>query len=359
LYNLDVSVIFAKKITMISFEDASLNIISVHFIGNKIQEEPIKITETPLNLDQDICVLLKKYFTKFFKEQPFNHFVHESDLKFNECYSFAKEIFADPSGFHINSIKLAKHLYGVCDHPNIKSGEFYVVFFEQVYVGDAVCSALGLFKSENKDTFLKVYPENKSYTIEKEQGININKLDKGCLIFDVEAEEGYLAMAIDNTNRNDGAQFWIDKFLQIKPKEDNYYHTQNYLTMCRDFALEVFPDASLADKLSLAKESIEYFEKNEIFDKVTFHETALKSSEIIEAFEEYKTRYQEEKDIRIVDEFDVAPAALKKLKKVFKNVIKLDKNFHIYVHGNHDYIRKGFDEESGMNYYQLFFKEES
>ncbi len=61
----------------------------------------------------------------------------------------------------------------------------------------------------------------------------------------------------------------------------------------------------------------------------------------------------------MVDEFDISGSAVKKMKKVFKSVIKLDKNFHIYVHGNRDYIRKGFDEESGMNYYQVFFKEES
>ncbi|MFQ9503659.1 MAG: hypothetical protein ACLR1G_06560 [Alistipes indistinctus] len=41
-----------------------------------------------------------------------------------------------------------------------------------------------------------------------------------------------------------------------------------------------------------------------------------------------------------------------------KSVIKLDRNFHIYVHGNNQYIRKGYDEETCMNYYQLLFNEE-
>ena len=38
-----------------------------------------------------------------------------------------------------------------------------------------------------------------------------------------------------------------------------------------------------------------------------------------------------------------------------KSVIKLDKNFHIYVHGGEGLIRKGYDPETGMAFYQLYF----
>lgn len=51
-------------------------------------------------------------------------------------------------------------------------------------------------------------------------------------------------------------------------------------------------------------------------------------------------------------------AAVKKQARIFKSVIKLDKNFQIYVLGDNQYIKKGFDEETGMHYYQLFFKDE-
>lgn len=344
---------------MISYEDAVLERIAVHFVGNKIQEESLDISDGELRLDPVVNPLLKKYFTRFFKDAPFYCFRHETGLEFNECYSFVKEIFQAPESLYINSVKLAKHLFSVTDHPNIKSGEFYAVWFDHVYVGDEVCQAVGLFKSENKETFLKVFPENKNYIVEQEQGVNINKLDKGCLIFNLEAEDGFRVMVTDNTNKNGEAQYWIDKFLKVGPRQDNYYQTQNYMTMCRDFAMEVFPDASMADKLALANDSAQYFRKSEVFDKAEFYEKTLQSPEIIEAFEEYKTRYQEERDLQLVDEFDVAPAAVKKLKQVFKSVIKLDKNFHIYVHGNRDLIRKGYDEESRMHFYQIFFKEES
>src|SRR5690606_34975299 len=103
--------------------------IAVHFVGNQIQEEDLNISEASLDIDLAVKELLKKYFTKFFKEQPFQHFSHDSDLSFNECYMYLKEIFTEPESLYINSVKLARHLYQSSDHPNIKSGEFYVTYF--------------------------------------------------------------------------------------------------------------------------------------------------------------------------------------------------------------------------------------
>lgn len=129
--------------------------------------------------------------------------------------------------------------------------------------------------------------------------------------------------------------------------------------MCRNFATEAFPEADRIDQVSLVQESARFFNEEELFDKVRFEEKVLQEPEIIEAFENYKESYQQQHDIQINDEFDINPDAVKKLKRVFKSVIKLDKNFHIYVHGNRSFIRKGFDEVSKLNFYQLFFKEES
>ena len=344
---------------MINFEDAALKELAIHYVGSNLEEDELKIADRPLSLDDAIRDTLKKYFVRFFKDLPFYRLHHESDLWLNECYAYAGEIFANPESLYVNSIKLAKHLFSVSDHHNIRMGEFYTALFDHVYVGDQICQAIGLFKSENKDTYLKVYPEDKNYKIEKEQGQNINKLDKGCLIFNVESGEGYKVMVIDNTSRNNEAKYWLDKFFKIKPLEDHFYHTQQYLTLCRDFAMESFPDDPMAEKLSLANDSEKFFRESEKFDKAAFHEKVLQEPELIDAFEEYKTKYQNDRQVNIVDEFDIAPGAVKKLKRVFKSVIKLDKNFHIYVHGNREYIRKGFDEESGLNYYQVFFREES
>jgi len=40
------------------------------------------------------------------------------------------------------------------------------------------------------------------------------------------------------------------------------------------------------------------------------------------------------------------------------NIIKLDKNFHIYVHSARELIEHGVDEE-GRKFYKIYYKEES
>ena len=54
----------------------------------------------------------------------------------------------------------------------------------------------------------------------------------------------------------------------------------------------------------------------------------------------------------------ISEGAVKKQSRMFRSVIKLDKNFHVYVHGNSKFIEKGFDDEANMQYYRLFFREE-
>ena len=56
--------------------------------------------------------------------------------------------------------------------------------------------------------------------------------------------------------------------------------------------------------------------------------------------------------------FVISPAAVKKQARNFKSVLKLDKNFHIYIHGDKDLIEQGFDEKKNMNYYKVYYKQE-
>lgn len=343
---------------MLDFSEAELSKLSIHQIGNKLNEEGIIVSQEEVTINDNISSLLTTYFTKPFKNQEFYNFTHESDLNFNEVFSYVKRIFNEPSGLHFQSINLAKHLYEQSNHPQIKSGELYVAYFEHCYHNDQLVDVIGLFKSEQKETYLKVYPEGKSFKVDSENGININKLDKGCLVMNGGTDTGYSVLLVDHTNKDD-AQYWKERFLNVKPQEDTFYHTKNYLQMCKSFATEAFPEADRIDQMSLVQESAKFFKEEDLFDKARFEEKVLQEPEIINAFEDYKENYQEQNDIRIYDEFDINSEAVKKLKRVFKSVIKLDKNFHIYVHGNRNYIRKGYDEENQMSFYQLFFNQET
>ena len=344
---------------MLDFSEAELSRLAIHQVGNKSNEEGIIHSEQEVVINGGIASLLTTYFTKPFKPQEFYNFAHETSLNLNEVHSYVKSIFNDKTSLQLQSINLAKHLYEHSNHPNIKSGELYVAYFDNCYLNDELTEVVGIFKSEQKETFLKVFPEGKSFGVSRDDGININKLDKGCLVFNENADDGYKVLLVDNTNKGDEAKYWKEFFLNVKPQEDTYYHTKNYLKMCKDFASEAFPEADRIDQMSLVQESAKFFKEEDAFDKVSFQEKVLQEPEIIDAFEDFKENFQERNQMQIYDEFDINSVAVKKMKGVFKSVLKLDKNFHVYVHGNRNYIKKGFDEESNMNFYQLFYKEES
>ena len=344
---------------MTDFSEAILSGMSIHLVGNKSNEEGLIISEQNVKIDGSIASLLTNYFTSPFKGSEFYTFNHESDLNLNEVYTYVKTIFHNVNSLHLQSINLAKHLYEQSIYPQIKSGELYVVYFEDCKLDDEPTDVIGIFKSERKETFLKVYPEGASFAVEQEMGININKLDKGCLVFNTDEAQGYRVLLVDNTNKGEDAKYWKEHFLNVSPRTDAYFQTKNYLQLCKDFSVEAFPEADRIDQVSLAQESVRFFKEEEAFDKIHFHEKVLQEPEIIDAFEDYKEQYRERNKMQLFDEFDIHSDAVKKMKRVFRSVIKLDKNFHVYVHGNRNYIRKGFDEESKMNFYQLFYKEES
>ena len=92
--------------------------------------------------------------------------------------------------------------------------------------------------------------------------------------------------------------------------------------------------------------SINFFKDADVFSEERFKQEVVQEPEVINAFENFKCQYE-------TDNF-----AVKDEKKYFKHVLKLDKNFHVYIHGEKKYIRKGYDPDRDMNYYVLYFRNE-
>jgi len=343
---------------MFNFKEAQLEQLAVHFIGNAAAEEGMSLSKQLVQVDVDIASLLKSYFFKPFKEQELYTFHHESDLELNELFHYASAVFDEPTSLYLQSINIAKHLYESSSHPNIKAGELYIGYFDDCVINGEVVEVLGIFKSENKDTYLKVYPQGDGYGLEGEQGININKLDKGCLIFNTERESGYRVAVVDNISKSNEAKYWVTQFLHITPNQDSYYHTKNYISLCKEFAEEAFPVADKVDKIDLVNNAVEFFSKKESFNIEEFNNEVMQDKTMIEKFQSYKNSFQETNDVPAFDEFDISKQAVKQSKRFIKSVIKLDKNFHVYVHGNRQNIVRGFDEQLDMNTYTLYFKEE-
>jgi hypothetical protein len=314
-----------------------------------------------INDDEGLKESLFTYFFSHFKEAEFYNFTFSSgEVSLNPVYNFASNIFDDPTCLHEQSVKMARHLYEKSKHPNIKSGELYVAYFSNVLVEDELVRAVGIFKSENKDIFLKLEKQGDTFHLLKEFGTNIGKLDKGCLIFDTERDSGYKVCHIDQSNRYKEALFWRDEFLMITPRTDAYYQTKNYIQATKEFVKDRLAtefEADKADEAAIMSRSFEYFKNNKNFDAGEYEVKVFKDDRVANSFNEFKKEYQDTKSAVLFDAFDISESAVKNQSRVFKSIIKLDKNFHIYVHGDRAKIQKGTDE-TGRKYYILYYQDE-
>lgn len=362
--NLQLISFLPKFAPMISFFDTAVTQLSIHKTGNKILDESIFLSESPTVVeDETLSNLLLQYFlAPFEKMNEIYRLTHTTgDLNLNEVFHFAQLIFKDPESFHANSKQIAKHLYDVANHPKIKGGELYCCYFEKLPIEGAMVDAVGIFKSESKEAYLTINREEENFELHyEEEAINIKKLDKGALIFNTEESEGYKVAVIDQTNKTE-AVYWIDEFLKLKIRNDEYNQTNTVLTVYKDFVkneLENSFSMDKTDKIDLLNRSIKYFKEKDQFDLDEFSQEVIANQVGIESFKEYKKNYEQEFDTEIADSFSINNAAVKKQARVYKSVLKLDKNFHIYIHGNNDLIEKGYDEGMKMSYYKVYFKEE-
>jgi hypothetical protein len=332
----------------------------IHFVGNKNNSDGARFSDglTDFGHTEEY---IKHLINNSFKSDELFQFYFLPDLKLNPIYQFINSIFQSKESFIDQSKNCARYLYDQSTHPKVKGGEFYTAYFKDCTIDGETVDAVGLFKSENKETFLKVFPSGDGFDIESEKGINIKKLDKGCLIFNTKQENGYIVAVVDNTNKGVEAQYWIDDFLHVRPCKDEYYNTQNLLSLCKNFVKDELPqqfDVSKADQIDLLNKSVKFFKEKDNFNMTEFTNEVIGQSEIIERFNQFKSTYTQERDLEIADNFTISEIAVKKQTRALKSVIKLDKNFDIYVHGNRDLIEQGVDE-NGRKFYKIYYQEES
>ncbi len=349
---------------MINYAHCNIEIVSAHFIGNRANEQELQLSAQPLDTsDEHLRDLLLKFFLDAFDGNEFFAFdFSNGDLSLNPVCQFSKNIFAGRDNFHQDSIDIAKHLHEQTNHPKIKSGDLYVAYFSGLVLEDEVLDAVGLFKSENKQSFLKLLTQRPDFQLKHENGTAIDKLDKGCLIFNANAENGYKVCIVDKSNKTIEAQYWRDQFLHLKPLANEYFHTTHYIQMAKDFVVnkldEDFP-VNKADKIDYLNKSLNYFKEKEALVEEEFAQIVFDDSHMQEAFRQHKAEWQEERSMPLEDSFNISAASVKKQERVMRSVLKLDKNFHIYIHGARELIERGYDEEKGKNYYKVYFDEES
>ncbi len=348
---------------MINHSQANIEELWIHYIGNAAKEEGVQYCKQSIAThNKGIHKLLKQYFFDNFKEPEFYTFdFFDGNIDLNPVYNYAKIVFNDPEVLGEQSINIVKYLYENSKHPNIKSGDVFVSYVKDVLVDDELIDALCIFKSENKQAFLNIEKQGQTYKVNEGEGINAGKIDKACIIFNTDESEGFKICALDHSNKSKEAQFWNEKFLNIKARSDDYHHTKHYIQATKAFITErlrPLHDIDKTQEAEILNRSFEYLKNEEKLAQSDFDETIFKDPNVINEFQLFKLDYQQEKSIDLQDNFNLNPAALKNQANVFKSVLKLDKNFHIYIHGNRNMIEKGMDE-MGRKYYKIFYEEEN
>lgn len=140
---------------MIQLYDAHIQICMVHWVGNKTNDEGLRLSKEPLMLNEATRQALSNYFYKaFIAKEDYYSFYHQTNFELNTIYSYINEIFADNNSFCKSSSNISRFLYEHSIHPKIKGGELYIAYIKNCIIDGIYTDAIGLFKSESKDTFL-------------------------------------------------------------------------------------------------------------------------------------------------------------------------------------------------------------
>jgi hypothetical protein len=347
---------------MVLYDSAKIKHLSAHKIGNKTNGEDLIASRNELDIAEEGREQLISYFLKSFTSEEYYHLSStDGDFQLNPLYQFAKDVFESGKQFHNRSVSIAKHLYEVSLHPQIKSGDLFVVLFSDALVDGEKTEVLGIFKSESKSSILKLTTHKPGeFELSFDEGISLEKLDKACLIYNLDEDQGYRVSIIDRSSKSSDAQYWRELFLRVMPVNNHFQATLNVLDITRHFVSDQITeefDLSRADQLSYLTKSIDYFKKHDEFNQREFENEVFEDPELIKSFRKFDNNFRDQLDMECEDSFTISAEVVKKQARVFKSVLKLDKNFHIYIHGDRELIERGV-EKDGRKYYKIYYTNE-
>ena len=341
---------------MLYKEYIKIKALSVHKIGNKAAVEGVELSETSVELDETLSEILKSYFLMAFKDEERYRFSHPTDKDLNAVYSYVSDAFGNNGTFHEQSKNMAKYLYEQSEHPNIKRGDLYVVYFKDCILDGDTTDAIGLFKSENKDTYIRINHVAGGFSVESQTGMSINKLDKGCLIFNINKDDGYVACVVDNANRSD-AKYWVNDFLQLRRCEDDFRQTEQAVAMCKGFISHLQDEYDKVTKAVMMNKVVESLgEQTVSIDLIA--KKAFSPVGADDAFMNYVDVFQTKNDVKFKECFHGRTESINNRSVRTITKVCLDNNFEISILGGEKNIERGYNQKRKQKYYTLYFDKE-
>lgn len=303
----------------------------------------------------DVEPHLHKLIDTSFKYDDLKHFDAIDSVEFNFVYRCVSKVFNDNNCLIEQANNLVRHLYEQSIHPNIKEGEFYVVYFKDCKLDGEVTDAIGLFKSENRETILKILIHADTVRLSPEQGMSLRKLDKGCIIFNTDRENGYKVAVVDNTSSGSDAHYWVDNFLHIANCNDNYHNTLKMVDMCTTFIRQIQKDSDslVCAKTAKATTNLLSSEQSVTLEQVT--DILCPKDEQKQQFETFKAQFEKTHGT-LPTEFTPIFTALKRKPVNRMNTIKLGTDFEVKILNSNAEVEIGYDRSKGMKFFKLYYR---
>ena len=185
--------------------------VILHQVGNRLREEPLVLADQCFTITESISnLVLGGYLRGIVNDKNQYMLTHESDMALNDVAHHVSAFFSRKLSFVELSKNLATHLYVSAHHPNIASGDLFVIIFDRLKLNGAYKSAIGIYKSESKQQYISARTDGENRLLEVSSGINPDLIDKGVLIVD----GSQVIYAIDRLSSR--TKYWIEDFLRAK-----------------------------------------------------------------------------------------------------------------------------------------------
>lgn len=343
---------------MINFSNSFISKIALHFVGNQYSGELPQYSNKAILPSEAEAKKFMKIFSKPFSNPiQASEFIHPIELNQNSIFKTCEGIFDSSTDFIKGTKNIVKYLYEQSKHYSIKSGNVFIVQFEDILLDNVISNGIGIFKIETSTEFLKCELSEKTTNYGFDYGILNKNIEKCCLIFNYNYDEGFNVYSYEKNSID--SQYWSSSFLSIKKKGDDYNNTTVLLESIKSFVLDNPIMESKKEKLETFANTMELIQEvEESLNIDEFINQVLPNKAVKNEFISYLSDYKESIGINLPDEIRVSKDAINYQLKKNKSVIKLDKNFHIYIHGDESKIVTGIDE-NGKKYYKLYFDYES
>lgn len=328
----------------------------VHTVGNKDRGEGVSFSKKELDF-KDIKSEVESLIEKSFNISDLYQFYFEQDINLNPIYSFVKTIFVEPDRFVEQSNLIAKILYERSNRPNIMGGELNVIYLNGCEIEGEQTDAIVLLKMEQKEMMVRYVRDENGVKVVREEGINLAKVDKGCLIYRVKEEDGYRISVVNKLLKNEDKKYWVEDFLHVKSCQGAYRQTASLIGLCKEFMREGLDDCDKMQKSLIAARAKSAIMENEEIDLDEFADEVFQSPTLADRFMEYKEASDYAAELPN-DGFKIEKKIPKRMVAMPSNVIHLDGNFDIVVKGGEENIIQGIDGRNGMKFYKLFYQSE-